>query len=603
MNYNKRVLVVDDNESIHKDIESILSPTTHAQNEELEELERVLFENDQPPEPHQQIVYKIDHAYQGREAVQKVHEADKTGDPYALIFMDVRMPPGMDGVQAIQKIRKNHPHVEIVICTAYADYSWQEILKNLGHSDKLFFMKKPFDPTALKQTALTLTTKWKLQQESLQYTEKLETEVKERTRDLQELLNKYKGMKEEAERAAEAKGTFLANMSHEIRTPMNGILAMNELLLETELTEEQEEYCDLAQQSAQALLRIINDILDFSKIEAGKMDLEEIPFNLKDLVSGVSKMASASARDKDLNVRFDIDDAIPDQVIGDPTRIQQILLNYGNNAVKFTDKGSIEFNIELLDEDKNNLHLKFSVTDTGTGISEEKLATLFTPFSQADSSTTRKYGGTGLGLAICRQLADLMNGEVGADSEEGKGSTFWFDVTLSKKLKNKSSGNTKEKSPVSETVQKQTRSDTDHAHETQHSDPPVKILVAEDTKINRIVLDRLLHKENFELNFVNNGKEAVEAVKNNQFEIVLMDLQMPVMDGIEAAKAIRKMEMQKKNKNRLPIIALTGSAVNQETTACFDAGMDDYLTKPIPKKKLLETLNKWKERAVSSETV
>lgn len=596
MDYTRRVLVVDDNESIHQDIESTLSPEYQASDKELSEIESVLFEtNENSTTSHTrqiEIEYEIDHAYQGDEAVKMVDEAEKKDNPYTLIFMDVRMPPGIDGVQAIQKIRENHPNIEIVICTAYADYSWEQILKNLGHSDKLLFMKKPFDPTSLKQTALTLTTKWQLQQESLNYTQKLEQEVEEQTSDLRKLLDEYKQMKEKAERAADAKGTFLANMSHEIRTPMNGVLAMNELLLETDLTDEQEEYCDLAHQSAQALLRIINDILDFSKIEAGKMDLEEIPFSLNDLMRGVSKMASASARNKDLEVLYQIDDQIPETIIGDPTRIQQILLNYGTNAVKFTEKGKIEFNVDLLENNKNDLALKFSVKDTGTGISDEKLSILFKPFSQADSSTTRKYGGTGLGLAICKQLAELMKGDVGADSEEGEGSTFWFKVNLKKEV---STNNQKETEKI------ETETSSNHSG-NQQSAPPAKILVAEDNEVNQIVLERLLDKENFEVHFVNNGKEAVEAVENNHFDLILMDLQMPEMNGLEATTLIREKE-KVNNTDRIPIIALTGSSVNDEEASCLEAGMDDYLTKPINKSDVLNTLNKWTGSVVSDETI
>ncbi len=225
----RRVLVVDDNKSIHKDIDSILLSSSSDVDHELLEFEKELFDTDPVPADKAIFNYEIDHAFQGEEAAKMVQNAIKNANPYALIFMDVRMPPGIDGIQTIRKIWKKTPHVEVVICTAYSDYSWDQIMSNLGVSDKLLFMRKPFDATALKQTALSLTTKWRLQQESIHYTEKLEKEVAKRTKELEKLLEAYKKMKDAAEKATEAKSEFLANMSHEIRNPMSGIMAMNEL--------------------------------------------------------------------------------------------------------------------------------------------------------------------------------------------------------------------------------------------------------------------------------------------------------------------------------------------------------------------------------------
>ncbi len=306
MKNRQRILLVDDNEAIHEDIESILSINKNRSDVELRQLEDDLFGSSLLKEPDvlADTVYDIDHAYQGKDAIEMVKDAQAENDPYSLVFMDVRMPPGMDGIETIQKIWKDHPYTEMVICTAYSDYSWDEIVGNLGNTDKLLFMKKPFDVTALKQTALTLTTKWSLRQETMAYTDNLEHEVKARTLELEKLVEEHKRMKEKAERATATKSAFLATMSHEIRTPMNGVMGMNSLLLETELDAKQRKLSEMVKKSADSLLRVVNDILDFSKIEAGKMDIEIVPFNIQEIVSDVIQTISFNAKKKALKIDF-----------------------------------------------------------------------------------------------------------------------------------------------------------------------------------------------------------------------------------------------------------------------------------------------------------
>ncbi|MBH0202209.1 MAG: hypothetical protein HP496_07935, partial [Nitrospira sp.] len=327
--------------------------------------------------------------------------------PYAVAFVDMRMPPGWDGLETIERMWEVDPEIQAVICTAYTDHSWDDIIRRLGYDDRLLILQKPFSSVEVSQLAASLTTKWNLARQARQ---RLEA----------------------AEAANVAKSQFLANVSHEVRTPLNGILGMSELVLQTPLNDKQRRYMETLHKSGRALLQVINDILDISKIEAGKLTLEHVAFDLRRLLKEVLDLFSGQAESKGLKLTAVLADNVLSDYEGDPVRIRQILTNLLGNAIKFTPQGEIALHVGVVEDTVGTTTLRVTVRDTGIGIEPAAQAKLFTPFTQADGSTTRKYGGTGLGLAIVKQLVHLMGGAVGVDSVSGQGSTFWCTVQLKK---------------------------------------------------------------------------------------------------------------------------------------------------------------------------
>ena len=380
-----------------------------------------------------------------------------------------------------------------------------------------------------------------------------------------------------AEDANRAKSLFLANMSHEVRTPLNTIIGMMDLTFDTVLSSEQRENLSVAKDAADNLLGLLNDILDFSRVEAGKIQLEHIDFDLTAMLKSVTKGLLVIASAKNLELVLNINSQVPLAVNTDPARLRQVLINLINNAIKFTPKGTIVVNVGVESRSQDEGVLVFSINDPGIGIPRTKQTKIFDVFTQADDSTTRKFGGTGLGLAISKHLVEMMGGRIWLESEEGKGSIFYFTV----KLKIAAT------IPLEEKVFEKPQS-------LAPSAKPLRILLAEDNLVNQKLVTRMLEKQGWKVASVENGQEVLDAIVKESFDIILMDVHMPLLDGMEVTKRIRKMEMN--TTRHIPIIALTARAMKEDHVKCTQAGMDGYIPKPIDRQKLFQEISRLTKR-------
>ncbi|WP_300554582.1 ATP-binding protein [Maricaulis sp.] len=396
-------------------------------------------------------------------------------------------------------------------------------------------------------------------------------ESEERNHKLSALAEQLGRARIEALAASKAKSDFLATMSHEIRTPLNGVLGIAQLLTATDLDEEQTEFVRVIDDSGQILLRLLNDILDLSKIEAGKMDLDIHPFNPKQLAQDAQTLWQGRAREKGITFTIEVSGAEGREFKGDPVRLKQILFNLIGNAIKFTDQGMVDVSMVFHDIGRKRSVMRIEVRDSGCGIPLSAQERMFTAFTQADAETTRRHGGSGLGLAICKRLVDLMGGTIGFRSVENEGSTFWFEVPLKVYFGEQTAGSTE-----------------DIAHEEETAVTTTRVLVAEDNPVNQAVAKGFLKLKGLTADYVENGKLALEAVQARSYDLILMDMEMPVMDGIAATQAIRALTSEAAT---IPIIALTANALSGAAERCIAAGMSSHVSKPVERDALFSAID------------
>ena len=498
----------------------------------------------------------------GNEALKiLLHQQD-----FAIILMDVQMPE-MDGFETAELIREIEKlkHVPIIFLTASMDSS-VHIFKGY-RAGAVDYMIKPFSPEILKAKVAIFVELYRKTHELLVQAEQMKTlnsDITERIRIENELIaakSEAESATQIAEDAVKAKQQFLSNMSHEIRTPMNAIIGFTKVVLKTDLTAKQKEYLQAIKMSGDVLIVLINDILDLAKVDSGKMTFEQTPFKMASSISAILHLLETKIQEKNLVLVKEYDDKIPKVLVGDPVRLHQIILNLLSNAVKFTEKGEITVGVHLLSEDEEKVNIEFSVTDTGIGIEENKTATIFENFQQASSDTSRLYGGTGLGLAIVKQLVEKQGGSVRVKSKVENGSTFSFILNFQK---------TKAEAKLEAEM---VELDTENKN--------IKVLVVEDITLNQLLMKTLLDDFGFERDIAGNGKIAIEKLKTKSYDIILMDLQMPEMNGFEATDYIRNTLNSK-----IPIIALTADVTTVDLEKCKAVGINDYIAKPVDEKLL-----------------
>jgi len=589
---NRRILLVDDTDSIHGDFLKILAgpaaPSTAAT------AARAAFFGapSTPAAPAAPAdVYEVESARQGQEALGLVERSVAEKRPYALAFMDVRMPPGWDGIETIQHLWKVDPELQVVICSAYADYSWAEMIARLGRTDRLLFLRKPFDPVEISQLASALTEKWNVhyrEKVRMEEARRAEMEARSYAASLATMNSALETAKARAEAAARAKSEFLANMSHEIRTPMIAILGYADLLRDRTLSPAlREEHLDTIQASGRRLLGILEGILDMARIETGRLEIEVKACTPVQIVEEVVAGHRELAQQKGLELTFERDGQVPESIESDPARVRQIASVLVDNAIKFTNQGHVRVSLDLEPGAAGEpARIRLRVADTGIGITPEVRARMFEPFSPGDSSMTREQGGAGLGLALAKRLAQMLGGDLVAESLPEGGACFTLHLSThahaSRRALRAAENASEGISPAQSTA-------ADALPSLRGS-----ILLVEDAPVTQRLHAQILKAAGAEVGIAQNGRVAQEKAlgaeaSGRPYDLILMDMQMPVMDGYEATRELRARGY------RGPIVAVTAHANSGDRERCLESGCDDYLAKPVDKAAFLELCRRWIE--------
>lgn len=542
--------------------------------------------------------YHIHTAQSGSEALEILAEKE-----IHLLITDQKMPK-MTGVELLEQVTEQFPDVMKLILTGYSDV--EDIIRALNKCGIFRYLMKPWQKDEMGNTLDKALEIYQLRKDRKQLlsklkvaNEQLEERIQHRTKELsqanaqltqeieerKEIEKDLVKAKERAEEGSKAKQLFLSTMSHEIRTPLNAVIGMAHLLKESSLDEAQQENLGVLLFSAKGLLTLINDILDFSRIEAGKLEIEYVPFNFHDLIRNISNAHRIKAEEMQLGYFVSIDPNIPQTLIGDQTRLGQILNNLLGNALKFTSSGEVQVQAHLLEQHNDQLRLKFIVKDTGIGIPQEKLKPIFDQFSQASSETTRKYGGSGLGLAIAKRLTELQGGTIHVESIVGKGSSFFVELPF------KAAG-------VDTVIPSQKIKNKEKTEREEAALRLLNILLVEDNKINQILMRKFFSKWDTQYTLAVNGKDALQKIQEDTYDLVLMDIQMPEMDGYAASRAIRA--LPERYYKEVPIIALTASTLQGEQLRAQEAGMDDYIVKPFDPEVLTEKVLHYTDKKLAT---